>query len=381
MSSPSPATDPAANSEILGHDQAISTLEQALRSGRLHHGWLFHGPAGIGKATLAFRLARVLLAGGASRPRLDFDPKHPVFAQVAGRHHPDLFVVEAERDPKTGKIKPQIPVDKLREVTAKLHSTGAISERRVLIVDGAEKLNRNAANALLKPLEEPPAGVVLILISHRPGRVAATLRSRCAKLPMARLDEATLKNLLSRYAPELDAEAVSPIISLAKGSIGRALDIAGGDWLQMYEKVLRTLAANPPDALALDDLASTLAKWSAKDGFPVVMDLIQTAFGRIIAAETNRLDTALFRDELETVKRLAVRQDGLDRWAGLWEKIGRLSAAVDGLNLDHAQALAQILSAMASPPKAALPFVRPTSSQEGALLERSPLFGGDHVVR
>ena len=373
--------DPAANPELLGHDQAISTLEQALGSGRLHHGWLFHGPLGIGKATLAFRLARVLLAGQASGPGLDLDSAHPVFAQVAGRHHPDLFIIEAERDPKTGKVKPQIPVDKLREVTAKLHSTSALSERRVLIIDGAEKLNRNAANALLKPLEEPPAGVVLILISHRPGRVAATLRSRCAKLPMARLDEALLQDLLRRQAPDLDASSIPPIIAVANGSIGRALEIANSDWLKTYQKVLETLATEPPDALAIDSLASTLAKWSAKEGFPVVMDLVQTAFGRIIAAKTDRLDARLFSDELEILERLAARQQGLDRWAGLWEKIGRLSAAVDGLNLDHAQALAQILSAMATPPRRALPFTQPTSSKAGALLERSPLFGGDHAVR
>ncbi len=371
--------DPSANPELLGHETAVRTLEQALASGRLHHGWLFHGRRGIGKATLAFRFARVLLAGGASRPGLDLESGHPVFAQVAGGHHPDLSVIEAERDPKTGKVKPQIPVDRVRAVTAKLHSTSAISERRVLIVDGAEKLNRNAANALLKPLEEPPPGAVLILISHRPGQVAATLRSRCAKLPMAGLNEAVLSDLLARCAPDLPADAREPVVAMARGSIGRALELAGGEWLQAYEKVVRAIAADPPDALAIDDLASALAKWSAKDGFPAVMDLIQTVFARIIACVSDRADAPLFSDEPEIVKRLAARQD-LDRWAGLWDKVGRLSAAVDGVNLDHAQALSQILSAMASPPEAALPFVRPTSSLGSALPGRSPLFGDSHAL-
>ena len=363
---------PAANPDLYGHDDAIRTLEQALASGRLHHGWLFHGRRGIGKATLAYRFARILLAGpDATRPGLDIDPDHPVVNQVAGSHHPDLAVIEAERDPKTGKVKPQIPVDRVREATARLHSTPAISERRVLIVDGAEQLNRNAANALLKPLEEPPSGAVLILVSHRPGRVAATLRSRCAKLPMQGLGEAVLAELLTRHAPALAADARPPIVTMARGSIGRALELAGGEWLDTYKKVVITLAADPPDPLAIDDLASTLAKWSAKEGFSAVMDLIQTVFGRIIAAATDRLDAPLFSDELETVKRLAVRQS-LDRWAGLWEKIGRLSAAVDGVNLDHTQALAQILSAMANPPDPALPFAQPTSSFGNALLGASP---------
>lgn len=364
--------DPAANPDLVGHDEAIDTLERALASGRLHHGWLFQGPRGIGKATLAYRFARILLAGRTGSSRLDLESDHPVFSQVAGRHHPDLTVIEPERDLKTGKLKAGIAVDRVRAATSKLHNTSAISERRVMIVDGAEQLNRNAANALLKPLEEPPSGVVLILITHRPGQVAATLRSRCAKLPMQSLEEEALADLLKRHAPDMAAEMLPAIIALARGSIGRALELAAGDWLQTYEKTLRTLAASRLDALALEELASTLAKWSAKDGFPAVLEMLQAIFGRIIAHATGRTGPSLFADEPEILKRLAARRR-VDRWAGLWEKIGRLSAAVDGVNLDHAQALAQILLAMAKPPDPALPFVRPTSSLGGDLLGNSPI--------
>ncbi|MEZ5930782.1 MAG: DNA polymerase III subunit delta' [Alphaproteobacteria bacterium] len=379
MSDASTSLDPEANPDLFGHEEAVRTLEQALASGRLHHGWLFFGRRGIGKATLAYRFARILLAGeGAGRPGLNLAPGHPVFTQVAGRHHPDLFVIEAERDPKTGKVKPQIPVDRVREATSKLHSTSAISERRVLIVDGAEKLNRNAANALLKPLEEPPAGVVLILVSHRPGQVAATLRSRCAKLPMHGLDTGLLQERLALQAPGLDTSARESIVAMAKGSLGRALELASGEWLQTYESILTTIAAERPDPLARDELASALAKQSAKEGFPYVLDILQTVFGRIVAYTTDRAGPPLFADEPVIVRPLAARER-LDRWAGLWEKVDRLSAAVDGLNLDHAQALAQILSAMANPPEAALPFVQPTSSLGGAT-GASPLFGGHHVL-
>lgn len=377
MSDPSTPLQPEANAELFGHEEAVRTLETALASGRLHHGWLFHGRRGIGKATLAYRFARVLLASKpgarASRPGLDLELGHPVFSQVAGRHHPDLFVIEAERDPKTGKVKPQIPVDRVREATGKLHSTSAISERRVLIVDGAERLNRSAANALLKPLEEPPSGVVLILVSHRPGLVAATLRSRCAKLPMHGLEDKILQDALAQHAPGLAADSRASIVAMAKGSLGRALELAGGAWLELYEKILTAIAADPPDALALEDLASALARQSGKEGFPYVLDILQTVFGRIVAEGTDRRGTPLFAGEESCLSRLATQR--LDRWAGLWEKTGRLSAAVDGLNLDHAQALAQILSAMANPPKAALPFTQPTSSLGGAL------FGDSHVVR
>ncbi len=371
MTSSPESPDPWENTSLLGQSDPAQTLEQALASGRLHHGWLFHGRRGIGKATLAYRFARVLLAGGASGPGLELRQDHPAFTQIAGRHHPDLFVIEAERDPKTGKVKPLIPVDRVRDVTTKLHSTAAIAERRVLIVDGAEQLNRNAANALLKPLEEPPPGVVLILITHRPGLVAATLRSRCAKLACSCLDEVTLASLLEQYAPDLPMEARSPIIAMAKGSIGRALELASGQWLDTYKTILTTLAADPPDPLAIDELALTLAKISTKEGFSAVTDLIQTVFSRIVAHTADRFGTPFFVDEHVSIARLAARQ-GLDRWGGLWEKIGRMSAAVDSINLDHAQSIAQILSAMADPPEVALPFVRPASSLGDDLLGCRP---------
>ena len=207
-------------------------------------------------------------------------------------------------------------------------------------------------------------------MSHRPGQVAATLRSRCAKLPMSGLDEAALTSLLERYAQGLAADARPPIVAMAKGSIGRALEVASGEWLDTYKKVLTTIAADPPDPLAIEDLASMLAKWSAKDGFPAVIDLIQTVFGRIVAHATDRDVPPCSRAKSRACR--GSRPARVDRWAGLWEKIGRLSAAVDGVNLDHAQALAQILSAMADPPEPALPFTRPTSSLGGDLLGASP---------
>ena len=381
MPSPAEALDPAANPDLFGHEQAVQALERAMASSRLHHGWLISGRRGIGKATLAYRFARALLAGQFEiGSGLRLDPDHPVFQQIAGRHHPDLHIVEAERDPKTGKVKTTIPIDRVREATASLSRTPAIASRHVLVVDGAEQLNRNAANALLKPLEEPPAGAVLILISHRPGRVPATLRSRCAKLALHGLSDDLLLDALTRHAPELDHEPRQPVLAAAKGSLGRALDLAGGDWLDLYERVLRAIVATPKDPLALDDLATSLAKISAKHGFANMIDLIQTVFGRITAQATGRLSGHLFSEERTILVSLAGREP-LDRWASLWEKTARLSAAVDGLNLDHSQALAQILTAMAAPPVTVLPFSRKASSLGSALLGASPLSGEDHVVR
>ena len=199
--------EPAANPDLLGHDQAIATLTQALASGRLHHGWLIPRPPrhrqGDARLPLRPHPPPPVATGEPARLDLGLPSIHPVFAQVAGGHHPDLFVIEAERDPKTGKVKPQMPGRSgARGDREAAYDVRDLRAAAVLIVDGAEKLNRNAANALLKPLEEPPPGAVLILVSHRPGQVAATLRSRCAKLPMSGLDERTaLTSLLERYAP------------------------------------------------------------------------------------------------------------------------------------------------------------------------------------
>ncbi len=374
MSKPAILPGPAAAIELFGHEDAVRTIERAMAASRLHHGWLIFGRRGIGKATLAYRFARALLAGeGAVTSGLDVAPDHPVFQQVAGGHHPDLTVIEAERDPKTGKVKSAIPVDRVRDATSNLHRTPAIAKRRVLIVDGAEQLNRNAANALLKPLEEPPTGAVLILISHRPGQVAATLRSRCAKLALHGLEESKLVDLLGTHCPDLSADRTSAIIAMAKGSFGRALDLATGDWLQTYERVLRTIGAEPANALDLDDLAAFLAKHSTKEGFSSITDLLQAVFGRITAHAHDRAGAALFSDEGRLLAGLVARQP-LDCWASLWEKLARLSAAVDGLNLDHTQALAQILAAMASPPVKSLPFQAEASSLGHSLL------GEHHVV-
>jgi DNA polymerase-3 subunit delta' len=340
--------EPRANPDLLGQDAAQSVLARALRSGRLAHGWLFNGPEGIGKATLAFRFARALLAGPeATGPTLEVRPDHPVFRQVAQGAHPDLTVIEPERDPKTGRVKPEIPVAQVRAAARALHATAAMGGWRLVVIDGAERLNRNAANALLKSLEEPPPAAVLLLISHRPAQVAATIRSRCAKLALARLPDALVIERLARWAPELDAEQRSAVALLARGSLGRALELAGEDWLPLYRRLVEGLVETAGERPALADLAVALARQAEQRGFAGPLGIIQELLGRVVARGIGRLGPALFAAEPEALERLA-RSRPLDRWASLWEKVGQLAAAVDGLNLDRAQALLHILTSLAS---------------------------------
>ena len=215
---------PADNPELHGQDAALAVVRRALTSGRLAHGWLLTGPPGVGKATLAFRFARALIAGAeALDARLSMPPDHPLFRQVARGVHPDLTVLEAERDPRTGRLRSEITVDVVRAATASLQMTAGAGGYRVAIVDGAEAMNRSAANALLKTLEEPPARSVLILVSHRPGSLAATVRSRCAKVRLSPLPDEIVADALARWMPELKPEERHALTLLAHGSIGRAV--------------------------------------------------------------------------------------------------------------------------------------------------------------
>ncbi len=179
-------TEPRANPLFIGHSGAVAALAGAAKSGRLHHGWLISGPSGIGKATLAFRFARWLLAGGAATD-LSLDPASPVFHRVAAATHPDLFTVERRINVKTEKLQSEIVINTIQEACKFMRLTPAEGGWRVVVIDGAEDMNPNAANALLKLLEEPPARAILLLVTAAPGRLLPTIRSRCRSLPMAGL--------------------------------------------------------------------------------------------------------------------------------------------------------------------------------------------------
>ena len=338
---------PRDNPELYGQDAALGGLGRALASGRLAHGWLLTGPPGIGKATLAFRFARALLAGpDAVDARLSMRPDHPVFRQVAQGAHPDLRVLEVERDPRTGRMRSETTVDAVRAATASLQMTASAGGYRVAVVDGAETLNRNAANALLKTLEEPPARSVLLLVSHRPGALAATIRSRCAKLRLSPLADHVVESALARMMPDLQPAERHALTSLARGSIGRAVALAEGNQLGAYQRLVAVLAAAPADHHVLDELSGELARTAEPGGITAALTLLQEVLGRVLAAGLGRLGPPLFPDEAHQLAQLAARRP-LDRWATLWEKVARLAAAVDALNLERSHALMQMLTLLA----------------------------------
>src|SRR6476646_7262774 len=236
------APDPRANPLLLGHETAEATLLDAMRSGRIHHAWLITGPDGVGKATLAYRLARRLLAGMPSDNSLALDPQHPVFRRVAAGAHADLHTVERAYDEKRRRMRTQIAVEDVRGISTFMSLTPAEGGWRVAIVDGAEEMNQSSANALLKILEEPPPRAILLLICSSPGRLLPTIRSRCRRLRLSPLDDTAMGALLAGYLPALDADERGRLITLAEGSPGRALMLAEDEGLKIAMLVDKLLS-------------------------------------------------------------------------------------------------------------------------------------------
>jgi len=325
------APEPRANAELVGHGAAELALLEAARSGRLHHAWLIVGPAGVGKATLAYRFARRLLAGlPAEGEGLALDPKHPVFRRVAAGSHADLHTIERSADARTGRLHREILVDDVRAGAEFLRLTAAEGGWRVVVVDPAEALNANAANALLKLLEEPPARAVLLLVCSAPGRLPATLRSRCRKLRLAPLGEAGMQTVLARRLPDLPAEERARLIALAEGSPGRALRLAAEEGVAIAALVDEVLAAVPGYGTArAHGLVDRLGR--GESGFATFMELLLSAIAAAVRAGA--------RGHADPGQQRLLAFRPLDAWGEVWHALSGLADETERLNLDRRQAV------------------------------------------
>ena len=326
------APDPRANPLLLGHDEAEATLLDALRAGRMHHAWLITGPEGIGKATLAFRFARRLLAGqGDTRGEtLALDPAHPTFRRVAARSHADLLTVERVFNEKTKRMRTQIAVDDVRRINGFMSLTPAEGGWRVVIVDGAEELSQASANALLKVLEEPPPRAILLLTCAAEGRLPATIRSRCRRLRLTPLADAPMAQLLRAYLPDLAEVERERLVTLAEGSPGRALMLVEDEGLavaRIVDKLLADLPDMPP--MLGYEIADILGR--GETGFSTFMDLLRTG----IAAAVR--DSVRGRADPEQQRLVALRP--LDAWGELWHGLTRLQDDTERFALDKRQAI------------------------------------------
>ena len=302
----------------------------------MHHAWLITGTHGIGKATLAYRLARGLLAGRKPGDSLDMDPADPVFRRIAAGTHAGLMTVERSADEKTKRMRREIVVDEVREVTQFLRRTAGEGGGRVVIVDGAEDMNPNAANALLKLLEEPPTGAMLLLVCHAPGLLPPTIRSRCRRLRLSPLSLETVETLLARYLPELPPAERAQMAALGEGSIGRALVLAEGDGPAMAAQVARVVAAMPHGMAALE-VADAVGRDEA--GFSLFMDLLRQSVGNAVR------QGARGTPDSHQARLLALRS--LESWGAVWQALTDIKNETERFALDRRQAVLAGLSLMA----------------------------------
>jgi len=334
---------PRENPDLLGHEHTERELRRLAEGGRLPHALLLTGPRGIGKATLAFRLTRFLLAQPADRADsgLVVDPASNAFRRVASGGHADLLTVERAYDPRRRRRRSDIIVEDVREISGFMRLTAAEEGWRIVIVDGAEEMNRNAANALLKSLEEPPHRALLLLISHSPGQLLPTIRSRCRRCPLAALPQPLVVELLERYRTGLESSEAEALARLAGGSIGRAIELGDAGGLALYRSMLDMFAQVPRlDILGLHAFADKLARPDAEDAYRASEELLSQFLARMVVefARGSVDGDDLLPEEREIMRRLASRADP-PQWAAVRDKIGRGFADTDELNLDRKQAI------------------------------------------
>jgi DNA polymerase-3 subunit delta' len=306
-----------------GHEEAEEALLDAYRGGRMPHAWLLGGPPGIGKATLAYRMARFVLAHpDCAAPEvqaarsLALPPDHRAARLVAAQGHPDLLVLE-RRPGDSGALRSVIAVEDVRRLVPFLGSTAGEAGWRVVVVDSADELNAAGANALLKLLEEPPRRCLFLIVSHAPGRLLATIRSRCRRLLLRPLAPADIGRAVgAALGRDPDEAAVQKAAAAADGSVAHAMALLGGPLLAVRERVIELLAQLPAtDRRAMHALAESLERADR---------LVLATFVDVV------------RDWLSARLAGELRGGGrLVRLAQAWEDVNRSAREVEAFNLER----------------------------------------------
>jgi len=321
---------------IAGQDRAVEQFASAWATRKLHHAWLLAGPRGVGKATFAHSAARRVLADAAGPisglPGVETSDEHPIVKLVEAGSHPDMRRLERLVNEKTGNLARNISVDQVRSLAELFDLSPAMSDWRVVVIDSVDELEPSGANALLKMLEEPPANSIFFLVSHAPGRLLPTIRSRCRRLDFQSLGDDVMASILEARAPELSAAERKKIIPMAFGSAGRALAFAELGLAKLEDAALAILRQGDPTNARRSELAIELGKRGAGDRYAAFLDLAPSLIAREArASEGTR------------------RERALDAYA----KARELAAVAPRVSLDPAATVFQIggiLASVADPP-------------------------------
>lgn len=336
---------PQSNSYLIGHDDALNMFLYAFKSGTIHNSWLISGPEGVGKATFAYKIARFLLASDINKKdeytSINISENHPVFKLVSSNSHPDLKIIERdfidadkkkiikaikegealdENEIQSLKKSSVIKVDEVRTINEFLGKKSFDNNWRIVIVDCADDMNSNAANALLKVLEEPPAKSIILLISHNPNKLLPTIKSRCAKINLSPLETKDVASLLRRYRPELSEIQIKELVKISMGSIGKAINYADNEALLVY-KTLESLffARTEFDVSKALDLANMAAK--DENVWQLCKELIEGF-----------------------VSDMFISGEKIEELGNAWDKVRNIFYETTSLNMDKRQALIHIIN-------------------------------------
>jgi DNA polymerase III subunit delta' len=315
---------PRETSVLFGHTDAEQALLASYQSGRVPHAWLIGGPPGIGKATLAYRFARFVLAHpDPAAPEvqkatsLGVDPDHPAARRIAAQAQGDLLVLERVINEQTDKLYTVIRVEDVRRSVSFFGSTAGEGGWRIAIVDSVDDLQREGANALLKVLEEPPKRALLLLLSNAPGRELPTIRSRCRRLLLRPLDQAEVAQAVAAATGgDADGPEIMDAARVSDGSVARALALLDEDARALRQRVLDLIGQLPePDPRALHALGDTLGT-SDPQILETFMDLVNGWLSAQLAA------TAQSKPQMARV-------------AESWERVNRAARDVEAYNLER----------------------------------------------
>jgi len=345
------APHPADATTLFGQDEAEARFLAAWAAGRLHHAWLLRGPRGIGKATLAYRIARALIAtppggglfgGGGPPESLDLPEGCPVLARIRAGGEPMLRIVRRSANDKE-RLRSEITVDDIRKLRSFFQLSAPDGGRRVVIVDAADEMNRNAANALLKSLEEPPADTVMLLVSHEPARLLPTIRSRCRVLDLAPLSAQDFARALAGAGATLPDGEIKALEALAAGSVGRALELAAADGPALYARMIAVPHPNGADRAAIMALGEIAAMRDGAPGLAVLGELTLLFLGRLARYAAGRPpETEAVSGEAALGARFAARPGAAPPLAELSGRAAATLAQARAVNLDPGQTIIDI---------------------------------------
>jgi DNA polymerase-3 subunit delta' len=329
---------PREATKLVGHVTAEQALLDAYRSGRMHHGWILTGERGIGKATLAFRLARFVFAHPDPRSPevmeardLSVSPAHPVARRVAIGVHANLLHLQRDWNERDKRYRTELSVDSIRRITPFLGTTAGEGGWRVVIVDPADDMNRSAANAILKNLEEPPRRAIFLLLARSRGALLPTILSRCRTLDLSPLppDEAAavLRDVAPEIADERDGELAA---ALAGGSVRRLIELRRNDGVALYRLMLAAIEAGDPQAQI---------RLAAQAGEAAIMEqFLELYEGYLVRRVRGIAEPGESRPPSLP----------LVTWAELWEKATLSGREVETYNLDRRQFVLDLLETCAA---------------------------------